>query len=262
MVLGVKERKITLIIKEHPIIEEMEEIQTIESSSSWKGDFMNYLRDETLRDDPVKAKRIKFKAARFTIIGNNLYNRTIDGSFLKCLDEERALYVLREIWYPKDLDLRQWYSVLRKSDHGMVQRVENSKKFYSSGEPASEWTDRNNQPKNFATLKDKIEEETKRVAQYEVERNQEERAFDLTMIEEKRYAAYAKILHHKGLMMRSYNRRTKPRCFQVGDLVLKKVEVSKHVDKLDPAWEGQFKVIKVKKPGTYKLQDMEGKDLP
>ncbi|KAL0355817.1 UNVERIFIED_CONTAM: hypothetical protein Sradi_4028600 [Sesamum radiatum] len=107
-----------------------------------------------------------------------------------------------------------------------------------------------------------IGEETQRVAQYESRRNQEERAFDLTVIEERRDAAYAKILHHKRLMMRNYNRRIKPRCFQVGDLVLKKVEVSKHVGKLDPGWEEPFKVIEIKKPGTYKLQDMEGKDLP
>ncbi|KAL0373136.1 UNVERIFIED_CONTAM: hypothetical protein Scaly_0995200, partial [Sesamum calycinum] len=46
--------------------------------------------------------------------------------------------------------------------------------------------------------------------------------------------AYAKILHYKGLMMRSYNSRVKPKNFQIGDLVLKKVEVSKHIGKLDP----------------------------
>ncbi|KAL0434858.1 UNVERIFIED_CONTAM: hypothetical protein Sradi_0193700 [Sesamum radiatum] len=113
-----------------------------------------------------------------------------------------------------------------------------------------------------AIIPAEIGEETQRVAQYESRRNQEERAFDLTVIEERRDAAYTKILHHKGLMMRNYNRRIKPRCFHVGDLVLKKVEVSKHVGKLDPGWEGSFKVIKINKPGTYKLQDMEGKDLP
>ncbi|KAL0344702.1 UNVERIFIED_CONTAM: Gag-Pol polyprotein [Sesamum radiatum] len=45
----------------------------------------------------VRAKRLKFKATRFTIIGNDLYKRTIGGPLLKCLDEERAQYVLREI---------------------------------------------------------------------------------------------------------------------------------------------------------------------
>ncbi|KAL0431955.1 UNVERIFIED_CONTAM: hypothetical protein Sradi_0821500 [Sesamum radiatum] len=113
-----------------------------------------------------------------------------------------------------------------------------------------------------AIIPAEIGEETQRVTQYEVEMNQVERAFDLTVVEEKRGAAYAKILHHRGLMMRGYNRRVRPRCFQVSDLVLKKVEVSKHVGKLDPAWEGPFKVVKIRKPGTYKLQDFEGKDLP
>ncbi|KAL0373856.1 UNVERIFIED_CONTAM: Gag-Pol polyprotein [Sesamum radiatum] len=113
-----------------------------------------------------------------------------------------------------------------------------------------------------AIIPAEIGEETQRIAQYEKERNQEERTFNLTTIEEKRDAAYAKILHHKGLMMRNYNRKIKPRSFQVGDLVFKKVEVSKHVGKLDPSWEGPFKVIEIRKLGTYKLQDMEGRDLP
>ncbi|KAL0408328.1 UNVERIFIED_CONTAM: hypothetical protein Sradi_1767200 [Sesamum radiatum] len=113
-----------------------------------------------------------------------------------------------------------------------------------------------------AIIPAEIGEETQRVSQYEATNNQTERAFDLTTIEEKRDATYARILHHKGLMMRSYNQKVKPRHFQVGDLVLKKVEVSKHVGKLDSGWEGPFKVVKIKKPGTYKLQDLEGKDLP
>ncbi|KAL0440207.1 UNVERIFIED_CONTAM: hypothetical protein Slati_2503700 [Sesamum latifolium] len=49
------------------------------------------------------------------------------------------------------------------------------------------------------------------------------------------------------------NKRFKPRCFQVRDLILKKVEVSKHVGKLDPGWEGPFKVIEIRKPGAYRL---------
>ncbi|KAL0430801.1 UNVERIFIED_CONTAM: Pol polyprotein [Sesamum radiatum] len=113
-----------------------------------------------------------------------------------------------------------------------------------------------------AIIPAEIGEETQRITQYDATKNQDERAFDLTVIEEKRDTAYAKILHHKGLMMRSYNRKIRPRCFQFGDLGLKKIEVSKHVGKLDPGWEGPFKVIKIKKPRTYKLQDLEGKDLP
>ncbi|KAL0417368.1 UNVERIFIED_CONTAM: Gag-Pol polyprotein [Sesamum latifolium] len=85
-----------------------------------------------------------------------------------------------------------------------------------------------------AIIPAEIGEETQRVAQYDVTKNQEERVFDLIVIEEKRDAAYARILHHKEFMMRSYNKKIRLRCFQVGDLVLKKVEVSKHVENWTP----------------------------
>ncbi|KAL2235760.1 UNVERIFIED_CONTAM: hypothetical protein Sindi_1308200 [Sesamum indicum] len=113
-----------------------------------------------------------------------------------------------------------------------------------------------------AIIPAEIGEESQRVAMYDPEANQQERSFDLTLIEEKRDAAYARILHHKGLMMRSQGRRVRPRQLQVGDLVLKKVEVSKHVGKLEPPWEGPFKVVEIKKKGTYRLQDMQGRNLP
>ncbi|KAL2228606.1 UNVERIFIED_CONTAM: Retrovirus-related Pol polyprotein from transposon 17.6 [Sesamum indicum] len=86
-----------------------------------------------------------------------------------------------------------------------------------------------------ALIPAEIGEESHRVTMYNPMTNHEERLLDLELIEEKkREVAYAKMLHHKSLMMRSYNKRLRPRQFQVGDLVLKKVEVSKHVEKLDP----------------------------
>ncbi|KAL2232610.1 UNVERIFIED_CONTAM: Gag-Pol polyprotein [Sesamum indicum] len=109
-----------------------------------------------------------------------------------------------------------------------------------------------------ALIPAEVGEESHRVTMYDPATNREERCLDLEVIEEKREIAYAKILHHKSLMMKSYNKRLRPRQFQVGDLVLKKVEVSKHVGKLDPGWEGPYKVTEIKRRGTYRLQDLEG----
>ncbi|KAL0337668.1 UNVERIFIED_CONTAM: hypothetical protein Scaly_2041900 [Sesamum calycinum] len=95
-----------------------------------------------------------------------------------------------------------------------------------------------------------IEEETKRISQYDPASKREGRFFDLTAMEERRDHAYAQRLHHKSLMIRSYKRKVRPRHFRVGDLVLKKVEVLKHVGKLDIAWEGPYKVVEIKKRGT------------
>ncbi|KAL2252709.1 UNVERIFIED_CONTAM: Ribonuclease HI [Sesamum indicum] len=113
-----------------------------------------------------------------------------------------------------------------------------------------------------AIIPAEIDEETQMIAQYDPEENDQARAFDLTMIEEKRVAAYAKILHHKTLMMRQYYKTLRPRELQVGDLVLKKVEVSKHVGKLDPEWEGPYKVVEIRRKGSYILQDAKGRNLP
>ncbi|KAL2252449.1 UNVERIFIED_CONTAM: hypothetical protein Sindi_0039600 [Sesamum indicum] len=63
------------------------------------------------------------------------------------------------------------------------------------------------------------------------------------------------------LMMRRYNKKLRPRELQVGDLVLKKAEVSKHVGKLDPEWEGPFKVVEIRRKGAYLLQDSQGRHL-
>ncbi|KAL2226842.1 UNVERIFIED_CONTAM: Pol polyprotein [Sesamum indicum] len=113
-----------------------------------------------------------------------------------------------------------------------------------------------------ATIPTEIGEETQRVATYDPEANAEARAFDLATVEERREKAWTKMLHHKGLMMRNKKKKLRKRELQVGDLVLKRVEVSKHVGKLDPGWEGPHKVVEIKRQGIYRLQDANGKDLP
>ncbi|KAL0366132.1 UNVERIFIED_CONTAM: hypothetical protein Sradi_3503300 [Sesamum radiatum] len=78
------------MVKERPTIEEVEKVQVVEEGRSWKRNLMKYLKEWTLPNDPIQAKRIKFKVTRFTLVEDELYKRTIDGPLLKCLDEERA----------------------------------------------------------------------------------------------------------------------------------------------------------------------------
>ncbi|KAL0433347.1 UNVERIFIED_CONTAM: hypothetical protein Slati_2669000 [Sesamum latifolium] len=97
MVAEIKSRKVTIMIKEHLTIEAAKEVQVMEERTSWKNDIIKYLKEATLPDDPVQAKRIRFKPTRFTMVGDELYKRTIDGPLLKCLDEKKTQYVLRKI---------------------------------------------------------------------------------------------------------------------------------------------------------------------
>ncbi|KAL0406621.1 UNVERIFIED_CONTAM: hypothetical protein Slati_3976000 [Sesamum latifolium] len=301
------------MVKERPAIGEVEKVQVVEEGRSWKSDLMKYFKEGTFPNDPIQAKQIKFKATRFTLVEDELYKRTMDGPLLKCLDEENAKYVRREIHegscgyhsggrslaqksgidivgpFPPAVAQKKFIIVaveyFTKWSQGKAiiawcKELKIQQNFHNSRKPSVGWADRGDQSHDTPALKDEarssqrpivygteaiipteICEETQRISQYDAAKNKSDRAFDLTVIEEKRDSAYAKIFHHKGLMMRSYNQKVKSRCFQVGDLVLKKVEVSKHVGKLDPRWEGSFKVIEIRKPGTYRLQDMEGKEL-
>ncbi|KAL0446592.1 UNVERIFIED_CONTAM: hypothetical protein Slati_1787100 [Sesamum latifolium] len=63
-------------------------------------------------------------------------------------------------------------------------------------------------------------------------------------------------------MINSYNKRVKSRSFQVGDLVLRRADALKPIGKLDPTWEGPYKVTSVIGKGAYELEDPEGRPCP
>ena len=61
-----------------------------------------------------------------------------------------------------------------------------------------------------------------------------------------------------------YNLRVKERFFKQGDLVLRKVEASGvgKKGKLSLNWEGPYKVKSVRGRGTYRLETMDGFEVP
>jgi hypothetical protein len=50
------------------------------------------------------------------------------------------------------------------------------------------------------------------------------------------------------------------RSFNVGDLVLRRIQNMEGLHKLSSPWEGPFTVAKVTGPGSYRLQTLEGED--
>ncbi|XP_073031230.1 uncharacterized protein [Primulina eburnea] len=107
-----------------------------------------------------------------------------------------------------------------------------------------------------------IGETSLRVKQYmQLENDQALRA-SLDMIDELRDEASVRAERYRARMARAYIDRVKPRAFQVGDLVMRKVDVMHPVGKLDPKWEGPYKVVEIIKIGTYRLQHQDGRVLP
>ena len=79
-----------------PSIEGLDVIY-VQSKGNWMDPIITYIKDGTLPPDPSKAKKIKVRSSRFTILNNELYKRVFSQPNLKCLDSEDAAYVLREI---------------------------------------------------------------------------------------------------------------------------------------------------------------------
>src|SRR4051812_19847036 len=104
-----------------------------------------------------------------------------------------------------------------------------------------------------------------RLEYFDEEKNEEGLKLCDEMIDEVRDNAIRRIISQKHVISRRYNSKVKHRQLQVRDLMLKKAEFStaeKRDGKLGASWEGPYKIIQVLTPGTYKLEDMQGKALP
>ncbi|KAK4389972.1 hypothetical protein Sango_2060500 [Sesamum angolense] len=83
----------------------------------------------------------------------------------------------------------------------------------------------------------------------------------LDLINEIREAAFIRMQRYKNTMINAHNRRVKTRHFQVGDLVLQRVDTLKPIGKLDPKWEEPYKISEIIENGAYMLEDAEGHTL-
>ncbi|KAL2251292.1 UNVERIFIED_CONTAM: Retrovirus-related Pol polyprotein from transposon gypsy [Sesamum indicum] len=71
MVEGIKKRKITVMVKSIPTIDE-KTIHVMEAANSWKTHYIRYLKGGELPRDQIAARRLQFKANRFTMLGDEL----------------------------------------------------------------------------------------------------------------------------------------------------------------------------------------------
>ena len=76
-------------VQKHLSIEEVSTF-AIQSTSSWMTSILSFLQDGHLTQDVEEAKKVRKRAARFTILNDTLYKRGFSMPYLKCVDEEEA----------------------------------------------------------------------------------------------------------------------------------------------------------------------------
>ena len=103
-----------------------------------------------------------------------------------------------------------------------------------------------------------------KVMKYQDEENEEELHLNLDLIDEVRMDTEQRTVRYKNLMARQYDAMVKPRSFNIGDLVLKRVSLATKNPahgKLGPNWGGPYRVINCKRKGSYYLEALDGRKL-
>ena len=92
-----------------------------------------------------------------------------------------------------------------------------------------------------------------RVENYNDPGQEQLRADDINLFEEKRNQALICSAVYQQALRKYYDRKVQPRCLTVGDLVLKKIQFQSNWNKLSPKWEGPYTVVEVTRPGSVRL---------
>ena len=80
-------------------------------------------------------------------------------------------------------------------------------------------------------------------------------------MEEARLATLNRSAHYQQALRRYHKRRIRERTLLVGDLVLRRVFLTKDKHKLSPPWEGPYTIAEVVRHDTYRLMDSDGNTL-
>jgi hypothetical protein len=99
------------------------------------------------------------------------------------------------------------------------------------------------------------------VEQYDEGISEDSRRVDIDGLEEARCAALVQSPRYLDGIRRYHDHNIKECSFNVGDLVLRRIQNTEGLHKLSSPWEGPFTVSKVTGPGSYRLQTLEGEDV-
>jgi hypothetical protein len=100
-----------------------------------------------------------------------------------------------------------------------------------------------------------------RVRGYNEGANKRAREDSLDQLDEARIVALMHSARYQQALRRYQARKVQCRDFSEGDLVLRPRQDNRGRHKLSPPWEGPYIVVKVLKPGTYKLVNEDGEEL-
>jgi hypothetical protein len=99
------------------------------------------------------------------------------------------------------------------------------------------------------------------VEQYNEGISEDNRRVDIDRLEEAHCATLVQSARYLEGIRRYHDHNVKECSFNVGDLVLHRIQNTEGLHKLSSPWEGPFSMAKVTGPGLYRLQTLEGDNV-
>ncbi|KAK4394082.1 Retrovirus-related Pol polyprotein from transposon opus [Sesamum angolense] len=269
----VQNRKMTLLTQDRSGIEDpANEILVNTSKPCWKDTIEAYFDYGSLPADRKEARIIRTRATRFTMIRGELYKRGFSQPYLKCLDPEKAEYVLkrksmkevakslgRKITSRQDLTTRILLAFCTKRCHGYGTPQYNGQTEVTNRTILQHLKTHLDQAKG-----NWVDELPGVLWAYRTtpRRSTGESPFNLV------YGMKAIIpaeIGEETLRIQQYE----PEINDIGrrvnlDLLgsVKEIRCQGNIGKLDAKWEGPYRVIEAIGNATYKLKKPDGKEIP
>ena len=101
-----------------------------------------------------------------------------------------------------------------------------------------------------------------RVEAYQKGEANEARQLELDSVEEARINALTQSARYLQRVRRYHDHNVQQRSFNVGDLVLQRIQDETGLHKLNSRWKGPFIITKATRPASYRITDADGNEVP
>nr|GEU82209.1 reverse transcriptase domain-containing protein [Tanacetum cinerariifolium] len=256
-----------------------------EERNTWMTSIYEYLAEETLSAEVNKARAVRRKSQRFTVINGVLYKKSFLRPWIWSVRPFQANYVLREIHegscsmhayarssVARALRTGYYWPIMHNDARALIRACQDCQMEEISHVLWAHYTmiksSNGDTPFSLtygteAVIPAEIGMPILRTAEVDMVQNNEALGINLDLLEERREHAAICEAKSRAKMEKYYNSKVRNTSFKPGDLVYRNNDASRteEVGKLGLKWEGPYEITEALGKGAYKLRDCDGKHL-
>ncbi|XP_072076448.1 uncharacterized protein [Arachis hypogaea] len=232
-----------------------------ESSPSWLDPITNFLEHGKLPDDEKATKTLRREAARYAIIQGQLFRKGLSQPLLKCLHPDQTDYTNGQVESANKVILL-----------GLKKRLDSKKGAWADELASVLWSYRTTEQSSTGKTPFRLTYGVNTVIPVEISEPSPQlllagvdEAVEKDLVEETREMAHLSETALKQRIALRYNTKVLMRDFEERDLVLQRNDVGLPTPgerKLAANWEGPYRIKEVLGKGAYKLERLDGKEIP